>query len=79
MADTSKFTWLSLPATAEGALGGLSATARGQLRREGRGRRAVLRVPTHEHMLGELLTRVPDGAIRREVCLGTEQSPHPAL
>lgn len=64
MADSSNFAALSLPASAAGQLRGMSRAAQQQVACTGGG---GLCVPTHEHMLGELLAHVPDRAIRQQV------------
>lgn len=62
--DGSKYGFLQLYGKAAGEpLAGLPPNARVQAVRQGK----TLRVPTHEQLLPELLTRVPDASIRRQV------------
>lgn len=64
MGDASKYGYFSVPGKSAGErLAGLPANARVLARREGK----LLRVPTHEQLLPELLTHVPDAGIRRQV------------
>jgi len=65
LADRSKYAWLGLSASAAGQLRGLSRGAQQQVARD---RGSGLRVPTYEHIMAELLTHVPDAAIRQQVC-----------
>jgi hypothetical protein len=64
MGDPSKYGRIAVPIkTRGGALDALPPNARVAARREGK----LLRVPTHEQLLPELLTHLPDHTLRRQV------------
>ena len=64
MADPAKYGRLVVPIKTKGeALSALPPNARVAARRDGK----LLRVPTHEQLLPELLTYLPDHSLRRQV------------
>jgi hypothetical protein len=64
MADPAKYGRIAVPIKSRGgALDALPPNARVAARREGK----LLRVPTHEQLLPELLTHLPDHTLRRQV------------
>ena len=64
MANPSKYGRLVVPAKTKGeALNALPPNARVAARRDGK----LLRVPTHEQLLPELLTHLADHSLRRQV------------
>lgn len=65
LGTASKYGWFNISKKAADQLAHLSPNARVQVERNGR----TLRVPTHEAMLQEVLTRVPESYIRRQVSI----------